>query len=552
MCIERCRKPTLSCIIVIFLPFVHCFRIPYFEYNGKAVYEQPRTQLGMCGVVGITLGNPQEGQTVCQELYDALIHLQHRGQDAAGIATSEQGKINLHRGLGLTREVFELPDMLKLRGTSGVGHVRYPTTGSHNSVDEAQPLLEPRPVGIALAHNGHLTNADVLRQDLSPMFHFNTDSDSEIILHMLALEMEKVQNKSCRKQLIPADIFSAVKEVLSRCSGGYAVVALLSGYGLLAFRDPHGIRPLILGSRHGERGTDWTVASESVAFTSLGFDIERDLKAGEAILIDEAGSVYNRICYAQKFTPCVYEYVYMARPDSVIDGVSVYKARQEMGVRLAKKIMRLFPDLHIDSVVPVPETSRITSVSCAYTLGLPYEEGITKNRYIARTFIMPGQDLREKSVRKKLSPVRHIFEDRCVLLVDDSIVRGTTSKQIVQMVREAGAKKVYFCSAAPPVRYPNIYGIDLAHPRDLLANGRNEEEIAAAIGADLAIFQDLSDLFASIISVNPEMENFDASVFDGQYITQDTYLIEGQDTQQALEKELQQDLQEQQNVVDVI
>ncbi|MGB0133947.1 amidophosphoribosyltransferase [Dokdonella sp.] len=475
----------------------------------------------MCGIIGIA-GTSE----VAAALYDALTVLQHRGQDAAGIATVDGSRLRLHKGNGLVQDVFQRDDMLSLRGNLGIGHCRYPTAGSEGSND-AQPLYVNSPYGIALAHNGNLVNTDTLRREMfeDDRRHINTDSDSEFLLNVLAHELQ-IQE---RMALSSDNIFKAVAGVHQRCIGGYAVVALVLGYGLLAFRDPHGIRPLVLGERDTPDGKEYAVASESVAFDILGFKLMRDVAPGEGVLITPDGQLFTRQCAEPvKHAPCIFEYVYLARPDSMIEDVSVYKARLRMGERLAAKIMRLKPEHGIDSVIPIPDTSRTAASSLAQVLGVPMRDGFVKNRYIGRTFIMPGQSERVKSVRRKLNPIGLEFRNKNVLLVDDSIVRGTTSRQIIQMARDAGAKRVYFASAAPPVRYPNIYGIDMPSAAELVAHGRTEEEIEKVLGADWLVFQDLPDLVASIAEGNEKLKEFDASCFSGEYVTgvEPTYLSE--------------------------
>ncbi|MBL0164292.1 MAG: amidophosphoribosyltransferase [Xanthomonadales bacterium] len=473
----------------------------------------------MCGIIGI-VGRSE----VASALYDALTVLQHRGQDAAGIATVDGSRLRLHKGNGLVQDVFQREHMLTLRGNIGIGHCRYPTAGSEGS-NEAQPLYVNSPYGIALAHNGNLINTGTLRREMfeDDRRHINTDSDSEFLLNVLAHELQ-IQE---RMALSHDNIFKAVAGVHGRCIGGYAVVSLVLGYGLLAFRDPHGIRPLVLGERDTPEGKEYAVASESVAFDILGFRLLRDVAPGEGILITPEGELHTRQCAeSARHTPCIFEYVYLARPDSMIEDVSVYKARLRMGERLAAKIQRLKPGHGIDSVIPIPDTSRTAASSLAQVLGVPMREGLVKNRYVGRTFIMPGQSERVKSVRRKLNTIGLEFRNKNVLLVDDSIVRGTTSKQIIQMAREAGANKVYFASAAPPVRYPNIYGIDMPTSAELVAHGRTEQEIESVLGADWLVYQDLPDLIASIAEGNDNLHEFDTSCFSGEYVTgiEPTYL----------------------------
>ncbi len=468
----------------------------------------------MCGIIGILAKSP-----VNQALYDGLTVLQHRGQDAAGIVISDGKRVYLRKDNGLVRDVFQQRHMVGLKGNMGIGHVRYPTAGC-DSPAEAQPFYVNSPFGLALAHNGNLTNADQLKEEIfrEDLRHINTDSDSEILLNVLAHELHVVNHL----RLTPDDIFRAVTAVHRRARGAYAVVALIVGFGILAFRDPRGIRPVVYGRRDTPQGPEHIIASESVALDVIGFDLVRDVAPGEALFIDLNGRVHSRVCAdVPQHTPCIFEYVYMARPDSIIDGIAVHKTRLRMGEKLAHKIKREWPNYDIDVVIPIPDTSRTAGLQMAYELGLKYREGFIKNRYIGRTFIMPGQAERKKSVRQKLNAIDLEFRGKNVLLVDDSIVRGTTSKQIIQMAREAGAKKVYFASAAPPVRYPNVYGIDMPSTHELIANGRTDQEIADAIGADRLIYQDLSDLVQAAHEGNPTIDRFDASCFDGVYVTGD-------------------------------
>ncbi|NWK74907.1 amidophosphoribosyltransferase [Acinetobacter sp. SwsAc6] len=467
----------------------------------------------MCGVVGIAGKSP-----VNQMLFDALTMLQHRGQDAAGIVTCHQGRLFLRKDTGMVRDVFHTRHMRALQGNYGIGHVRYPTAGSSSSA-EAQPFYVNSPYGITLAHNGNLTNAEEIHDDLfsTDLRHMNTDSDSEVLLNVFAHELQK------RAKLSPSaeDIFHVVSRVHERCKGGYAVVAMITGQGLVGFRDPNGIRPLIYGSRETEQGVEYIIASESVAITALGFKVERDIAPGEAIYITADGVMSIKQCAADpEYRPCIFEYVYFARPDATIDGISVYKARLKMGEKLAQKILREWGEEHdIDVVIPIPDTSRTSALELANVLGVKFREGFMKNRYIGRTFIMPGQQLRKKSVRQKLNPVELEFQDKNVLLVDDSIVRGTTCNEIIQMARDAGAKKVFFASAAPMVKYPNVYGIDMPAKSELIASERSVEEIREIIEADRLIFQDLEDLKAAVRTTKvPELQDFDCSVFDGVYV----------------------------------
>ncbi|MEY1274100.1 amidophosphoribosyltransferase [Proteus mirabilis] len=470
----------------------------------------------MCGIVGIAGVNP-----VNQSIYDALTVLQHRGQDAAGIATiDENNGFRLRKANGLVKDVFETRHMLRLKGTIGIGHVRYPTAGS-SSASEAQPFYVNSPFGITLAHNGNLTNAHLLRRQLfeTARRHINTTSDSEILLNVLAYELDRFDHFP----LEPDNIFAAVAAMHKKLRGAYACVALIIGHGLLAFRDPYGIRPLVLGKRTLEDGrSEYMVASESVALDTLGFEFLRDVAPGEAVYITEQGQLFTRQCAENpQLVPCLFEYVYFARPDSFIDKISVYNARLRMGQKLGAKIAKEWEDLQIDVVIPIPETSCDIALEIAHILNKPYRQGFVKNRYVGRTFIMPGQQERRKSVRRKLNANRAEFRDKNVLLIDDSIVRGTTSEQIVELAREAGAKKVYFASAAPEVRFPNVYGIDMPNANELIAHGREVDEIRKLIGADGLIFQDLSDLIAAVQEENPDINQFECSVFDGVYITKD-------------------------------
>ena len=465
----------------------------------------------MCGIVGI-VGN----QNVAGQLYDGLTVLQHRGQDAAGIATADGTRLRVHKDNGLVRDVFNPKAMSKLEGRVGIAHCRYPTAGSEG-LDEAQPFYVNSPYGIALAHNGNLINTEALRQDVfaQDRRNINTDSDSEVLLNVFAHELDT------QRTLSPEAAIRAVAGVHRRVKGGYAVVSVVLGLGLVAFRDPHGIRPLVLGKRqHGDGHDEYIVASESAALDILGFQRVRDVQPGEAIVITARGELFSEICAEpQQHAPCIFEYVYFARPDSMIDNVSVHKARMRMGVKLGEKILRLRPDHDIDTIIPIPDTSRDAALEMSNVLGVKYREGFTKNRYVGRTFIMPGQGERVKSVRRKLNPIHLEFRNRVVLLVDDSIVRGTTSQQIVQMARDAGARKVYRASAAPPVRYPNIYGIDMPAVDELVANGRSIEDIEKFLGCDWLIYQDLEDLEASVREGNPELTTLDSSCFDGNYVT---------------------------------
>ncbi len=468
----------------------------------------------MCGVVGILARSP-----VNQAVYDGLTVLQHRGQDAAGIMTSDGSRVYLRKNNGLVRDVFHTRHMLALKGNMGIGHCRYPTAGC-DTPEEAQPFYVNSPFGLALAHNGNLTNAAELKEELfrHDLRHLNTDSDSEILLNVLAHELHKVADI----RLTPEHVFSAVSALHNRCRGAYAVVVMIQGVGILAFRDPHGIRPLVYGVRNAPTGPEHMIASESVALDVLGFQLVRDIAPGEAVLVDMVGRVHWRQCARETtLAPCIFEFVYFSRPDSMIDGISVHKTRLRMGERLARKIEREWPDHDIDVVIPIPDTSRTAALHMAYELNLTYREGFIKNRYIGRTFIMPGQAERKRSVRQKLNAIDLEFRGKNVLLVDDSIVRGTTSKQIIQMAREAGAKNVYFASAAPPVRFPNVYGIDMPVAHELIANDRSDAEICAEIGADRLIYQDLEDLIDAARGGNDKISQFDASCFDGVYVTGD-------------------------------
>ncbi len=469
----------------------------------------------MCGIIGIVGKNP-----VSQSLYDGLLVLQHRGQDAAGIVTCSGGTFYMHKNNGLVQDVFQTRHMRNLIGNAGIAHVRYPTAGS-SSAAEAQPFYVNSPFGIVLGHNGNLTNSaqlkdEMFRQDLR---HINTTSDSEVLLNVLAHEIEqKAGNTSLDNDMI----FKAVAGVHRRCRGAYAVVAMIANYGLLAFRDPHGIRPLVIGKAETDNGTEYVVASESVALDVLGFELVRDVAPGEAVFIDLDGHFYSRQCAENPvLNPCIFEYVYLARPDSVIDNISVYQTRLHMGESLAEKIHREWRQHDIDVVIPIPDTSRPSALQLANALNLTYREGFIKNRYIGRTFIMPGQALRKKSVRQKLNSIGMEFKGKNVLLVDDSIVRGTTSQRIVQMAREAGANKVFFASAAPPVRYPNVYGIDMPSRHELLATGRSDDEICREIGADALVYQDIGALVRDVKLSNPHIDRFDCSCFDGDYVTGD-------------------------------
>jgi len=470
----------------------------------------------MCGVVGIVGASPAN-----QSLYDALLVLQHRGQDSAGIMTCHKGRLHLRKDNGLARDVFDHQHMMALPGDMGIGHVRYPTAGCSSSA-EAQPFYVNSPYGICLAHNGNLTNADELKRDLfrEDRRHINTDSDSEILLNVFAHELGA---ETCKLTFDENDIFRAVAGVHRRCRGGYAAVAMIPGYGVVAFRDPHGIRPLVFGERDGGQGREMMVASESVALDTLDFDRLRDVAPGEAIILLQDGGLHTRQCAENpQLCPCIFEFVYLARPDSIIDNIFVHKARLRMGKKLGRKTERMLGKGNIDVVIPIPDTSRTSAMSLAHELNVRFTEGFIKNRYIGRTFIMPGQTARKKSVRQKLNPIDVEFKGKNVLLVDDSIVRGTTSKQIVQMARDAGACRVYFASAAPPVRFPNVYGIDMPAATELVAYQRTEQEVCDSIGADGLVYQDLDDLIDAVSKKGKmAVAGFDTSVFDGEYVTGD-------------------------------
>jgi len=466
----------------------------------------------MCGIIGIAGREP-----VARRILEALTMLQHRGQDAAGIATLDGHHLGLHKANGLVNDVFAGADLSRLKGNMGIGHVRYPTAGSDEST-EAQPFYVNSPYGIALGHNGNLVNTSALMKELfdSDRRHLNTESDSEVLLNVLAHELQP----GSANELSVKDIFTAVGNTHGRCNGAYAVIALIVNKGILGFRDPHGIRPLVLGKREGPKGVEWALASESAALDVLDFELERDVRPGEAVLIDLKGRLHTQLCSPQRPpSPCIFEFVYFARPDSMMDDISVYKARLRMGEALARKILTEWPDQDIDVVIPIPDTSRTAALPLAYDLGVKYREGFIKNRYIGRTFIMPGQAQRKRSVRHKLNAIELEFRGKNVLLVDDSIVRGTTSRQIIQMAREAGARKVYFASAAPPVRYPNVYGIDMPAPSELIASGRCVEEIRQKLGADRLIYQELDDLVKACQEGNTSITEFDTSCFSGEYVT---------------------------------
>lgn len=466
----------------------------------------------MCGIAGIVANH-----AVNQDLYNALLFLQHRGQDAAGIVTNENGRLYQRKANGLVRDVFQSRHMARLKGAMGIAHVRYPTAGSSSSA-EAQPFYVNSPFGISLGHNGNLVNAEQLKKELflDDKRHLNTESDSEILLNVFAHELAKQQSL----QLRPDDVFAAVQGVHRRCIGAYAAVAMITGRGIVAFRDPYGIRPLVYGVRESQQGMEYMVASESTALDVLGFSLVRDISPGEAIYIDVHGKISTQECATDAIhSPCIFEYVYFARPDSVIEDVFVQKARMRMGQRLAKKILKEWPGHDIDVVMPIPDTSRTAAIEIAYLLGVKYREGFIKNRYIGRTFIMSGNKVRKKSVRQKLNPIGLEFRDKNVLLIDDSIVRGTTSREIVQMARDAGAKKVYFASASPPIRYQNIYGIDMPARNELIAFNKDIDDIGKEIQTDRLIYQDLDDLIWAVQQGNLRLKRFDTSVFNGDYIT---------------------------------
>ncbi len=468
----------------------------------------------MCGVVGMVAKS-----NVNQLIYDALTVLQHRGQDAAGMMTFGNGRFNQRKGNGLVSDVFRQHHMDRLAGNIGIGHCRYPTAGG-TSAALAQPFYVNTPYGIALAHNGNLTNAQDLMREVfqSDLRHVNTDSDSEVMLNVFAHEMQKIGKLRPTHE----DVFAAVEAVHRRCSGGYAVVAMIANYGVVGFRDPHGIRPLVYGKRETKRGAEYMIASESVALSALGFERVDDVKPGQAVFINALGelSIYQSERTAE-YTPCIFEHVYFSRPDSIIDDISVYKCRLRMGEKLADKIIELRPEHDIDVVIPIPDTSRVSAQVLAHRLDVKFREGLIKNRYIGRTFIMPGQSVRKKSVRQKLNAIELEFKDKNVMLVDDSIVRGTTSCEIIQMARDAGAKKVYIASAAPPVRYPNVYGIDMPSANELIAHGRTVDEVREKIGADWLVYQEIDDLVDCAREGNPDIKQFDCSVFNGEYVTGD-------------------------------
>jgi len=468
----------------------------------------------MCGIVGIVGRTP-----VGQSIYDGLTVLQHRGQDAAGIVTIHDGTFRLRKANGLVKDVFHTRHMLRLQGNIGIGHIRYPTAGTSSS-SEAQPFYANSPFGISLAHNGNLTNAEELKKWLfeKARRHVNTTSDSEILLNILGHELQQVDSIDLK----PEDIFNAISNVHARIRGGYATVAVIIGHGMVAFRDPNGIRPLVFGKRESVKGVEYMVASESVALDACDFEFVRDVAPGEAIFFSENGTIHSQQCAQNpSFSPCIFEFVYFARPDSTIDKVSVYASRVEMGKKLGAKIEKEWDDTDIDVVIPIPETSCDIALEIARQLDLPYRQGFVKNRYIGRTFIMPGQEQRKKSVRQKLNAISAEFAGKNVLLVDDSVVRGTTSQQIIEMARAAGSKKVYFASAAPEVRFPNVYGIDMPSANELIAHGRELDDICELIGADKLIYQSIDDLVDAVGTGNPDIKRFETSVFDGVYMTND-------------------------------
>jgi len=484
----------------------------------------------MCGIIGLLLAD--EKQVVNQLLFDGLTVLQHRGQDAAGIVTAEKSRLHLRKDNGLVKDVFQTHHMMELRGNVGIGHCRYPTAGS-SSCAEAQPLYTNYPFGVCVAHNGNLTNTEELTIHLTEELarHLNTDSDSELLLNLFADNLTNIRKIDREKEyeVMVDAIFDAIRIVMEKCRGGYAGIYLINGIGLVGFRDPHGIRPLVYGVRNNttsesSKQNDYVLASESVAIDTLGFDLVRDVKPGEAVFIDlKTRSCHTRSCHPNpRYAPCIFEYVYFARPDSIMDGVSIYESRLNMGDKLAKRIQRRYPDHEIDVVIPIPDTARTCALQTAYSLNRPFREGFIKNRYIARTFIMPGQETRKKSVRLKLNTIKSEFAGKNVLLVDDSIVRGTTGKEIVQMARDAGARNVFFCSAAPPIRYPNIYGVDIPTQTELIAFERTEKEIAEKLGCDWVLYQDLKDLEDAVRDESPpenKLTEFDTSCFSGTYVT---------------------------------
>jgi amidophosphoribosyltransferase len=466
----------------------------------------------MCGIIGAVAKS-----NVNQSIIDGLTAIQHRGQDAAGILTCHGNKVILRKSNGFVRDVFHAKHVLRLQGNMGIGHVRYPTAGS-SSPTEAQPFYVNSPYGLSIVHNGNLINAEELTKNLleADLRHLNTNSDSEVLLNVFAHELQRLD----KVQLLPEDIFLAVKAVHQRCLGAYVCVVLIAGYGIVGFRDPYGIRPAVWGTRDTKQGVEYMIASESVVLDALGYTLQADIQPGEAIFISKGGELFRKQCAANPIhAPCLFEYVYLARPDSVIDNIPVHGVRMRMGELLAKKIIRTFPQHDIDVVIPIPDTSRTAALPLATILGVKYCEGFVKNRYVGRTFIMPGQKLRKKSVRQKLNPIPLEFKDKNVLLVDDSIVRGTTSKEIIQMARDAGARKVYFASAAPEVKYPNVYGIDMPTAHELIAYNKTTDEIAKLIGADWLVFQDIEALYQAIHEYNPHITQLEDSLFTGHYIT---------------------------------
>ena len=467
----------------------------------------------MCGIVGISAET-----NVAAEIYDSLLMLQHRGQDAAGMSVCDNDdKLKTRKSMGYVRDVFQQRHMDKLIGNYGIGHVRYPTAGGAGK-EFAQPMYVNSPYGISVAHNGNLTNAKHLSTQLfhAEMRHLKTDSDSEVLLNIFAHELGK------QREIYPSaeHIFKAVSKTHIRCDGAYAVLALITGHGILGFRDNNGIRPLSIGIRKGKSRDEYILASEDAMFIPLGFSKLRDVEPGEAIFIDKKGELFSQQCSDEpKKRPCIFEYVYFSRPDSNIDEISVYKARMRMGSKLAQQIIKKKPDHDIDVVIPIPDSSTTAAHELAVGLGIPYREGFVKNRYIGRTFIMPYQEERKKSVRRKLNILDLEFDGKNVLLVDDSIVRGTTSKKIIEMARDAGAKKVYFASAAPAIKYQNLYGIDMPATSELIASNRSDEEVAKEINADWLIYQTLEDLIDTAKSGNPDITEFETSIFTGEYIT---------------------------------
>ena len=477
--------------------------------------------VSMCGIIGI-VGHPDSHSA--SMIYDGMLVLQHRGQDAAGIVTSDSENITHRRANGLVRDVFTDKHMQKLSGSMGIGHVRYPTAGS-NSPDEAQPFYTNTPFGVCIAHNGNLNNNSDIINSLLEYDHrrVNTSSDSEALLNLFAAEIQRSLNgrPGGMNSLLEDDIFRAIERLHLRVEGSYSVTALITGWGLIGFRDPNGIRPLFMGKNELEDFTEIIIASESVACTALGFTPDRDIEPGEAVIVRIDGKISSKICHPETVhRPCIFEHVYFARPDSVIDGISVHNARLRMGEILAKRISEKYPDHGIEAVIPVPDSGRIAALDLAKYLEVPYREGFVKNRYIGRTFLMPGQSVRQDSVRKKLNTIEGEFNNKIVLIVDDSIVRGNTSRRIVQMARDAGAKKVYFASCSPPIIHPNVYGIDMPAKNEYVAYNRTNEEICSAIGADLLFYQKLDDLVEACLSGGSNnLASFDCSCFNGIYVT---------------------------------